>query len=109
MGGWSSTVGSVTHVSERHNDDYAPTALPSTGARILAFGAILIAGVCGGLIGYAFVDVQCEGDCTAAAGATGVATAIVFAVGVGIVAVLAMRAMSEWRVIQHQAERDSER
>lgn len=96
-------------MTEKPDDDYAPTALPSTGARILAFGAILVAGVCGGLIGYAFVDVQCEGDCTAAAGATGVITAIAFAVGVGIVAVLAMRAMSEWRVIQHQSERDPDR
>lgn len=90
-------------------DDYAPTALPSTGARILAFAAILVAGVCGGLIGYAFVSIQCDGECTAAAGATGVVTAVVFAVGVGIVAVLAMRAMSEWRVIQHRSERDADR
>lgn len=87
-------------------DHYAPSALPSTGARVLAFGAILLAGLCGGLIGYAVVDLQCEGDCSVQGGIGGLAGAIVFAVGVGIVSVLALRAMSEWRVIQH---RESER
>lgn len=90
-------------------DDYAPSALPSTGARVLAFSSILIAGLCGGLIGYAVVDLQCEGDCTTPAGLAGLAGAVVFAVGVGVVAVLALRAMAEWRVIQHhkdQAEND---
>lgn len=87
-------------------EQFAPTALPSTGVRILAFAAILVAGACGGLIGYAFVQTQCEDDCTTAAGATALVTAIVFAVGVGIVAVLAMRAMAEWRVIQHRSDRD---
>ena len=76
--------------------------MPSTGARVLAFVAILVAGLCGGLIGYAVVDLQCEGDCTVAAGLAGLVGAVVFAVGVGIVAILALRAMGEWRVIQHQ-------
>jgi hypothetical protein len=82
--------------------DYAPSALPSTGARVLAFAAILVAGLCGGLIGYAVIDLQCEGDCTAASGIGGLVGALIFAVGVGIVAVLALRAMGEWRVIQHR-------
>ena len=81
--------------------EYAPSALPSTGARVLAFASILLAGLCGGLIGYAVVDLQCEGDCTAASGAGGLVGAVVFAVGVGVVAVLALRAMAEWRVVQH--------
>lgn len=90
--------------------DYSPSALPSTGARIAAFSAILVAGLCGGLIGYAFVDLQCDGDCTVAAGVAGLIGAAVFAVGVGIVAVLALRAMGEWRVIQHRtAEGDEPR
>lgn len=108
MGSPSSGVGSLAPVDDTP-DDYAPTALPSTGARLLAFVAILVAGLCGGLIGYAFVSVQCDGDCSVLAGATGVATAIVFAGGVGIVAVLAMRAMGEWRVIQHQSEGEPKR
>ena len=89
--------------------DYSPSALPSTGARVLAFGAILLAGLCGGLIGYAVVDLQCEGDCTVAAGGVGLLGALLFAVGVGVVAVLALRAMGEWRTIQHaQGERTAD-
>lgn len=88
------------------DDGYAPSALPSTGARALAFAAILLAGACGGLIGYAVIDLQCEGDCTVASGLAGLVGAVVFAVGVGVVAVLALRAMGEWRVIQHARERD---
>lgn len=77
--------------------DYAPTALPSTGARVLAFLAILFGGLCGGLIGYAFVDLQCTGDCQLLAGGAGLLGAAVGAVGVGVVAVLALRAMGEWQ------------
>ena len=76
--------------------DYAPTALPSTGARVLAFVAILFGGLCGGLIGYAFVDLQCTGEEAAVAGGAGLLGAVVGAVGVGVVAVLALRAMAEW-------------
>ncbi len=84
-------------------DPYAPSALPSTGARVLAFAAILVAGLCGGLIGYAVVDLQCSGDCTTVSGVGGLVGAIVFAVGVGVVSVLALRASGEWRVIQHRS------
>jgi hypothetical protein len=76
--------------------DYAPTSLPPTGARILAFVAILVGGVCGGLIGYGFMDLQCTGDCTTLTGGAGVLGAIIGAVGVGVVAILALRAMGEW-------------
>ena len=84
------------------DDDYAPSALPSTGARVLAFAAIIVAGLCGGLIGYAVIDLQCEGDCTTVSGLGGLFGAVAFAVGVGIVSILALRAMGEWRVIQHR-------
>jgi uncharacterized membrane protein YuzA (DUF378 family) len=83
-------------------DDYAPSALPSTGARVLAFVSILVGGLCGGLIGWAFVDLQCTGDCGVVAGAAGVFGAVVGAAGVAVVAVLALRAMGEWRTIQHR-------
>ena len=51
---------------------YRPTALPSVAARVLAFVAIVIGGLCGGLIGYAFTDLQCgpEHPAKAAAHAT---------------------------------------
>lgn len=83
-------------------DDYAPSALPSTGARVLAFVSILVGGLCGGLIGWAFVDLQCTGDCGVVAGAAGLFGAVVGAGGVAVVAVLALRAMGEWRTIQHR-------
>ena len=85
-------------------DGYAPSALPSTGARILAFVSILVGGLCGGLIGWAFVDLQCTGDCGVASGAAGLVGAVVGAGGVAVVAVLALRAMGEWRTIQHRQQ-----
>lgn len=83
---------------------YAPSALPPAGARILAFIAILVGGACGGLIGYGFTDLQCTGDCTVLAGGAGVLGAVIGAVGVGVVAVLALRAMGEWRTVERRAD-----
>lgn len=85
--------------------DYAPTSLPSTGARVLAFLAIVVGGVCGGLIGYGFTDISCTGDCSTLAGGAGVLGAAIGAVGVGIVSVLALRAMGEWSSGQKRTER----
>lgn len=88
-------------MAEIPDTDYAPSALPPTGARIAAFASILVAGLCGGLIGYAFIDLQTDGDDTVLAGIAGLVGAVIFAVGVGVVAVLALRAMGEWRTIEH--------
>ncbi len=71
--------------------------MPSSGARILAFLAICVAGLCGGLIGYAVTDLQTDGSLAAAIG--GVVGAVAAAGGVAIVAVLALRAMTEWRTV----------
>lgn len=81
---------------------YAPSSLPPAGARILAFLAILVGGACGGLIGYGFTDLQCTGDCTVVAGGVGVLGAVAGAVGVGVVAILALRAMGEWRTVERR-------
>nr|MBO2502170.1 hypothetical protein [Thermoanaerobacterales bacterium] len=86
-------------------DDHAPSAVPSLAARVLAFVSILVGGLCGGLIGWALVDLQCDGDCGLAAGAAGLGGAVVGAAGVAVVAVLALRAMGEWRTIQHRQAR----
>jgi hypothetical protein len=67
------------------------------GARLVAFAAILVAGICGLLIGRALVDIQCEGDCGVATGVAGAVGGVVAAAGVAVVAVLVLRAMSEWR------------
>ena len=75
------------------------SALPSTKARALAFVSILVAGVCGALIGSSFVRLQCDG-CTTATGLGAVAGGVVAAGGVAVVAVLVLRAMGEWRRIE---------
>ena len=100
---------------------YATSALPSVTARSLAFLAILVGGLCGGLIGWSVTDLQCgpgkpaaidvigshpsttiaspsdDDGCTAWDGAGGVLGAVVGAGGTGVVAVLVLRAMAEWR------------
>jgi hypothetical protein len=78
-------------------DGYAPSSLPPAGARALAFVAIVVGGLCGGLIGYGFADLQCSGDCGLLIAGAGVLGAVIGSVGVGVVAILALRAMGEWR------------
>ncbi|MCP5026457.1 MAG: hypothetical protein GY929_09250 [Actinomycetia bacterium] len=70
--------------------------LPPVGARVLAVTSIIVAGVCGGLIGYAFTDLQVDGDNIWPA-LGGLAGAVIGAGGVAIVAVLVLRAMGEWQ------------
>ena len=76
------------------------SALPSRLARALGVIAILVAGAAGGLIGWALVDVQCTGSCTAAASTGGLVGAIAAAAGTAVVVVLVLRAMGEWRELQ---------
>ncbi len=105
---------------------YTPTALPPVAARVLAFVAIIVAGVCGGLIAYSITNLQCGSDdgraatvlpaappgerpsaatgelpaddgCTTIAGLGGLLGAIVSAAGVAVIVVLVLRAMAEWR------------
>ncbi len=84
----------------------ALSALPSAGSRALAFSAILIGGLCGGLIGYGFVDLQCTGDCGTAAAIGALIGAIVAAAGTAVIAVLVLRAMGEWRQILAERQDD---
>jgi hypothetical protein len=81
------------------------SALPPVRARALAFAAILVAGVAGGLIGSAFVNIQCDGNCTTPSGIGGLVGAVFFAAGVAVISVLVLRAMGEWRSIK---ERESD-
>jgi hypothetical protein len=82
------------------------SALPSVQARILAFGAILVAGISGGLIGYSAVKVGCTGKCATPEGVGGVFGAVVAAAGVAVIAVLVLRAMGEWRTIKEKRQMD---
>ncbi len=77
--------------------DSPASALPPLGARILAFVAVLVGGLCGGLIGFGVVDLSCNHECSAAAAGVGLGGALLGAVGVAVVAVLTLRAMGEWR------------
>jgi hypothetical protein len=77
------------------------SAAPSSMARALALAAIIIGGACGGLIGYAFVDLQCKGDCSTANGIGLLIGAVSSAAGVAVIVVLALRAMSEWHASDH--------
>ncbi len=80
------------------------SAIPPVAARVIAFVAILLGGLAGGLIGYALVDIQCEGDCAAARGIGLLTGAVVCAAGMAIVGVLALRAMGEWREISDREQ-----
>jgi len=77
------------------------SALPPVGARIIAFASIVVAGVCGGLIGFALVDIQYTGDSSTPVAIGALVGAVVSALGVAVVAVLVLRAMGEWRTIEH--------
>ena len=71
-------------------------------ARALAFAAIAIAGACGGLIGWAFVNLQCDGSCEVAKAVGAVSGSLITSVGVAVIAVLGLRAMGEWRRLQNE-------
>jgi hypothetical protein len=71
------------------------SALPSPLARALGFAAIVLGGLAGGVIGWAFVAIQSD---TAVWQALGAAIgAIAAAAGTAVIAVLVLRAMGEWR------------
>ncbi len=80
----------------------APTPIPATppmGARVLAFGSILVGGLLGGMIGYGTGDLMATSSIWAGVGA--LVGAAAGAIGVGVVANLTMRAMNEWRAVDH--------
>lgn len=72
-------------------------ARPSSLARFLTVASVLVAGACGGLIGWAVVDLQCSGDCAVPTGLGGMIGAVLAAAGTALICVLAIQAMAEWR------------
>jgi hypothetical protein len=71
--------------------------MPSRTAFLLSFAAVVVAGVFGGVIGYGLINLSCTGDCaTEKLLATFIGSTFA-AGGVGIVAVLVLRAMAEWK------------
>ena len=69
-------------------------------ARALAFAAIAIGGGCGGLIGWAFVNLQCSGACEVPKAIGALSGSLIASVGVAVIAVLGLRAMGEWTRLQ---------
>ncbi|MGI9600776.1 MAG: hypothetical protein ACR2QE_02745 [Acidimicrobiales bacterium] len=80
------------------------SAAPSTLARLLAMGTVLLGGAAGGLIGFAFIDIQCEGDCSTWTGLGALVGALCGAIGLAIIAVLTLKAMGEWRALEAQRQ-----
>jgi hypothetical protein len=74
-----------------------PTALPTPGARAIAFVAIVVGGLCGLLIGRALALLQCTGDCDLQSGLGMLGGALLSTAGVSVIAVLVLRATGEWR------------
>jgi hypothetical protein len=75
----------------------APYQMPSRTAFLLAFSSVVVAGLFGGIIGYGLADVGCTGDCEGSKLLGTLIGSTLAAGGVGIVAVLVLRAMAEWR------------
>jgi hypothetical protein len=86
-------------------DQRALSALPSPLARALAFVAILVGGLAGGLIGWGFIELQTSGDHAIAAAIGAAVGAVVAAAGTAVIAVLVLRAMGEWRALQEGERR----
>lgn len=79
-----------------HDNAQPHTALPSVLARVLAFSAVIIASVCGGLMGFALGRLQWGDNRSGWIFVAGAAGSALAAVGVAVVCVLVLRAMSEW-------------
>ena len=91
----SGTADPGARASAELTPDAAPPMVPSRGAFLLAFSSVVIAGILGGIIGYGIADVTSPSDLSHLIGT--LIGSIMGAAGVGIVAVLVLRAMSEWR------------
>ena len=59
----------------------------------------MLAGICGGLIGWKVTDLSMTGDSQLVPGLVGLLGAAFAAGGVAIVSVLVLRAMGEWNTI----------
>jgi hypothetical protein len=71
--------------------------MPSRRAFLLAFVSVVIAGFFGGVIGYGLADIDCTRSCAGSRLLATVLGSVIGAGGVGIVSVLVLRAMAEWR------------
>lgn len=76
---------------------------------MIAFIAILVAGLAGALIGSALIDLQCSGNCDVQIGIGLLVGSLIGAGGMSIVTVLVLRAAGEWRELTDREPHDSGR
>ena len=70
---------------------------PRRAAFLLAYSGVILGGLLGAALGYGVSDIGCRGDCGTSTAIGAIIGAIIGAVGTGVVAVLALRAMADWR------------
>lgn len=70
---------------------------PPRAAFLIAYAAVVFAGLFGGAIGYGLVNVSRGGGSGASKAIGALIGAAFAAIGTGVVAVLSLRAMAEWR------------
>lgn len=71
--------------------------VPRRAGVALALSGVVVAGLLGVLIGWGLVDTTCTGSCGGALAAGSMIGGAGAAIGAGIVAVLVLRAMAEWK------------
>jgi hypothetical protein len=76
---------------------------PGRGAFLLAYAGVFLAGILGALIGYGIADIGSHGNeaSTTATAVGAIVGAVIAAAGAGFIAVVALRAMAEWRRPRH--------
>lgn len=82
-------------------------ATPPPNARWFAFAAILLGGLLGAGVGFGVGDVMTGSSTWAAVGA--LLGGLTGAVGVGVVSNLALRAMNEWKAVEHPEAAEEDR
>lgn len=106
MGHHAGRTGTIPDVEDREREPSgtgrAPGApghpnAPSGTAVFLAFAGVVVTGVLGGIIGWGIADAGCTGSCGPWLVGGALVGAVVAAGGAGVVAVLLLRSMSEWR------------
>ena len=75
----------------------APPTMPSRTAFLVSVASVVVAGAFGGIIGYGLVGISSDKSTSSERLLGALLGAVVAAGGIGIVAVLVLRAMAEWR------------
>ena len=118
IGGMEPPAGESSEPGEDADEIVVHPNVPRRGPLLLAFAAIAACGALGALIGYGLVDTSCQEQpsllerllesvrgyhatthhCGVARAGGSIVGGVLAAIGAGVVAVLMLRAMAEWRV-----------